>query len=73
MAALLKAHDLFGRGVNGIAAAKMFDIADDGGFDPDLVTMAGIAVANVPDVKHLVDSMPCELRRGKINRIARKS
>ena len=62
MAPFFKAHDLFGLGVDGIAGAVMFDIADDTGFDPCLVTMAGIVVADVPDWKHLVDAMLCEMR-----------
>ena len=38
-----------------------FDIADDAGLDLVRVTMAGIAVTDVPDGKHLVDTVPCEL------------
>ena len=62
MAPFLKAHDLFGLGVNGIASAVMFDIADDAGLDLVCVTMAGIAVTDVLDGKHLVDAVQCELQ-----------
>ena len=62
MAPFFKAHDLFGLGVDGIAGAVMFDIADDTGFDPCLVTMAGIVVADVP-VETPCRAMPCNCGR----------
>ena len=62
MAPFLKAVDLLGLGVDGIAGAIMLDVADDALLHLVLVTMAGIAVADVPDGKHLVDAMLGELR-----------
>ena len=47
--------------VNGIASTIMRDVADYTLLHLALVTMASIAIANVPDRKHLVDGMLCKL------------
>ena len=62
MAPFLKAMYLFGLGIDGIAGAIMLDVSDNALFDLFLVTMAPIAVADVPDGKHLVDVVSGEER-----------
>ena len=47
--------------VDGIASTIMRDVADYTLLYLALVTMAGIAIADVPDWKHLIDAMFCKL------------
>ena len=61
MAPILKATYLLGFGVNGIASTIMLDVADDALLHLVPVTVASIAVADVPDEKQLVYAMLCEL------------
>ena len=61
MAPILKATYLLGFGVDGIASTIVLDVADNALLHLVLVTVASIAVADVPDEKHLVDGMLCKL------------
>ena len=61
MAPILKATYSLGFCVDGIASTIMRDVADYTLLHFALVTMASIAIANVPDRKHLVDGMLCKL------------
>ena len=57
MAPILKSTYLLGFGVNGIASTIMRDVADYTLLHRALVTVASIAIADVPDWKHLIDAM----------------
>ena len=61
VAPILKATHSLSFCVNGIASTIMRDVADYTLLHLALVTMASIAIANVPDRKHLVDAMLCKL------------
>ena len=61
MAPILKATYSLRFCVDGIASTIMRDIADYTLLNLALVTIASIAIANVPDRKHLVDGMLCKL------------
>ena len=60
MAPILKATYLLGFGVDGIASTIMLDVADNALLHLVLVTVASIAIADVPDRKHLVYAMLCK-------------
>ena len=57
VAPILKATYSLGFCVDGIASTIMRDVADYTLLYLALVTMAGIAIADVPDWKHLIDAM----------------
>ena len=57
-----KALDLFGFGVDGIAGTVMFDITDNALLHFVLVTMATVAVTDIPDGKYLFDAVSGEER-----------
>ena len=57
VAPILKATHSLGFCVDGIASTIMRDVADYTLLYLALVTMAGIAIADVPDWKHLIDAM----------------
>ena len=57
VAPILKATHSLSFCVNGIASTIMRDVADYTLLYLALVTMAGIAIADVPDWKHLIDAM----------------
>ena len=61
VAPILKATHSLSFCVDGIASTIMRDVADYTLLHLALVTMASIAIANVPDWKHLVDGMLCKL------------
>ena len=57
VAPILKATHSVSFCVDGIASTIMRDVADYTLLYLALVTMAGIAIADVPDWKHLIDAM----------------
>ena len=57
MAPILKATNSLGFSVDGIASTIMFDVADNALLHLVLVTVASIALANVPYRKQLGDAM----------------
>ena len=57
MAPILKATYLLGFGVDGIASTIVLDVADNALLHLVLVTVASIAIADVPNRKHLIDAM----------------
>ena len=57
VAPILKATHSLSFCVDGIASTIMRDVADYTLLYLALVTMAGIAIADVPDWKHLIDAM----------------
>ena len=61
MAPILKATYSLGFCVDGIASTIMLDVADNTLLHLVLVTVASIAIADVPDRKKLVDAMLCKL------------
>ena len=61
MAPILKATYSLGFGVYRIPSTIMLDVADNTLLHLILVTVASIAIADVPDRKHLVDAMLCKL------------
>ena len=61
MAPILKATHSLGFCVDGIASTIMRDVADYTLLHLALVTVASIAIADVPDWKHLIDAMFCKL------------
>ena len=56
------ALDLFGFSVDGIAGTIMFYIADDALLHFILVTMATVAVTDIPDGEYLFDAVSVEER-----------
>ena len=57
MAPILKATYLLGFCVDGIASTIMRDVADYTLLHLALVTVASVAIADVPDWKNLIDAM----------------
>ena len=57
MAPILKATYSLGFCVDGIASTIMLDVADNTVLHRVLVTVASIAIADVPNRKHFVDAM----------------
>ena len=57
MAPILKATHSLSFCVDGIASTIMRDVADYTLLHLALVTVASIAIADVPDWKHLIDAM----------------